>query len=168
MPSINFTTTPFTIGSWTILRLPKDASAKLPSRGMNFVEGTLNGVDFKTPLEPDGKGSHWLRLEKIPREPVKLEIESMKDWPNPDVPSDIKKGIAAVPAAEKMWKEITPMARWDWIRWIRSTNNLETRAKRIRVACSKMKSGERRPCCFNRSMCTEPAVSKGEVLLEPM
>jgi hypothetical protein len=33
MPAIHFKTKPFKIGSWTILKLPKAASAKLPSRG---------------------------------------------------------------------------------------------------------------------------------------
>ncbi len=55
---------------------------------------------------------------------------------------------------------------WDWIRWIRSINNPETRAKRIVVAASKMKSGMRNPCCFNRSACTDSEVSKGGVLVE--
>ena len=35
------------VGSWTFLTLPKDASAKLPSRGMTTVEGTLNGFPFE-------------------------------------------------------------------------------------------------------------------------
>lgn len=33
----------FKIKDWTILRLPEDASAKLPSRGMTMVSGTLSG-----------------------------------------------------------------------------------------------------------------------------
>ncbi len=52
------------IGSWTLLTLPKNASAKLPSRGMTMVEGTINGFPFRAALEPDGKGSHWLRVNK--------------------------------------------------------------------------------------------------------
>ena len=34
-------------GSWTFLILPKDASAKLPSRGMTTVEGTINAFPFE-------------------------------------------------------------------------------------------------------------------------
>ena len=43
---------------------------------------------------------------------------------------------------------------------IRATHNPETRSRRIEVALSKIKAGERRPCCFNRNQCTEPEVSK--------
>ena len=39
----------------TFLTLPKNASAKLPSRGMTTVEGTINGFPFRATLEPDGQ-----------------------------------------------------------------------------------------------------------------
>src|SRR5713226_6435082 len=52
------------IGSWTLLTLPRNASAKLPSRGMTMVEGTINGFPFRAALDPNGKGSHWLRVNK--------------------------------------------------------------------------------------------------------
>ena len=56
MPTILFETSPLKIGGRTILRLPESASAKLPSRGMKLVEGTINGFRSKIVLEPDGKG----------------------------------------------------------------------------------------------------------------
>jgi hypothetical protein len=167
MPVITFKAEPFKIGSWNVLELPKSASAKLPSRGLVMVKGTINGAPLLTALEPDGKGSHWFKLDKPTKAPLTLAIEPTKDWPEPQVPADIKKGLAAVPRAHDLWQKITPMARWEWIRWIRATNNQETRQRRIEVACSKLKSGMRRPCCFNASMCTEPSVSKNGVLLGP-
>jgi Domain of unknown function (DUF1905) len=42
------------IGSWTLLTLPNNASAKLPSGGMTMVEGTINGFPFRAALEPNG------------------------------------------------------------------------------------------------------------------
>ena len=176
MSTIRFEASLFRIGSWTLLRLPKSASAKLPSRGMTMVQGTINGFRFQAPLEPDGKGSHWLKVEKNMREAagadagdtVTLAIEPVKEWPEPKVPADLKKALAAVPQAQSLWKDITPMARWDWIRWIGSTKNPDTRKRRIEVTFSKFKDGKRRPCCFNRSMCTEPYVSNNGVLLEPI
>src|SRR6266581_951626 len=35
------------IGSSALLTLPKSASAKLPSRGLTMVEGTINGIPFR-------------------------------------------------------------------------------------------------------------------------
>ncbi|MGE5287604.1 MAG: YdeI/OmpD-associated family protein [Micromonosporaceae bacterium] len=165
----------FKIGSWTLLRLPESASAKLPSRGMTMVEGTINGFHFQAALEPDGKGSHWFRVDKAMREAagadagdtVTLAIEPTREWPEPKVPADLKNALTADPQAHTLWMDITPMARWDWIRWIRSSKQPETRRRRIETACSKLKAGQRRPCCFNRSLCTEPSVSHNGVLLEP-
>lgn len=174
MPTTRFKAPLSTIGSWTVLRLPKSASARLPSRGMTVVEGTINGSHFHDVLEPDGRGGHWLLVtpslqeaaQADPGDTVMLTLEPTKEWPEPEVPADVKKALASVPQAQKLWNDITPAARWDWIRWIRSTREPETRRRRIEVACSKLTSGARRPCCFNRNVCTEPAVSKNGMLLE--
>jgi hypothetical protein len=140
-----------------------------------MVQGTINDFRFQAALEPDGKGSHWFKLDKTIRktvgaeagDAVTLAIEPVKEWSEPNVPTDLKKALAVVPQAYTLWMEITPMARWDWIRWIGSTKQPETRKRRIEVALSKLKAGDRRPCCFNRSVCTQPYVSNNGVLLEP-
>ncbi len=173
--TIHFNAKLFKIGSWTLLRLPKSASAMLPSRGLTMVEGTVNGFRFHAALEPDGKGSHWFRFNKTMREAagaeagdtVTLAIEPTKEWPEPEVPADLKNALVAAPQAQALWMDITPNARWDWIRWILSTKKLETRKRRIETACTMLKAGKRRPCCFNRNLCSEPYVSNNGVLLEP-
>jgi hypothetical protein len=175
MPVIRFETKLFKIGSWTILKLPIDASKKLPSRGQTMVRGTINGHAFRTALEPDGRGSHWFELDNNllksahidAGDSVKLAIEPSKEWPEPKVPQDLKTALMSNPEVQALWKDITPMARWDWIRWIRATMNQDTRKRRIETAFSKLKSGERRPCCFNRTVCTVSEVSKSGMLLEP-
>ena len=175
MSTIRFEATLYNIGSWTILRLPGDESVKLPSRGQTMVKGTINGFQFEAPLEPDGKWSHWLHVDKAMSEAigagagdtVSVAIEPTKNWPEPEVPKDIQAALATHAKAHDLWVKITPMARWEWVRWIRSTGNQETRERRIEVAMSKMKAGERRPCCWNRMLCTEPAVSKSGVLFIP-
>jgi len=173
---ISFKAKPYQINSWIILGLPEEASKQLPSRGQVMVTGTINGHGFKTPLEPDGKWGHWFRVDdhlsktagvKVGETAV-LEIEPTKDWPEPEVPADWQKALTRDKKANELWAKVTPLARWEWIRWMRATNRDETRARRIQVGMSKLKSGERRPCCWNRNACTEPAVSKGGVLLEPV
>lgn len=173
---IHFETTPLKIGEWMILRLPESASAVLPSRGLVLVEGTLNGYQSVWVLEPDGKGGHWFRVDSAMPDAagidvgsvVTMEVEPSKAWPEPEVPADLSTALASDPQASALWEKITPMARWDWLRWIRATHNRETRSRRIEVAMSKLSAGERRPCCFNRNQCTEPEVSKNGVLIEAM
>jgi Bacteriocin-protection, YdeI or OmpD-Associated/Domain of unknown function (DUF1905) len=146
--------------SWTFLTLPKEASAKLPSRSMVSVEGTFNGVAFQATLEPDGQGGHWLKVDRKLREAagaevgevVTLEIAPMAEEPEPRVPADLRKALAAAPpGARKVWSDITPIARRDWIHWIVSAKQAQTRARRIRSACDMLAKGKRRPCCFDRS-----------------
>ena len=147
-------------GSWTFLILPKPASAKLPSRGMMAIEGTINGSPFQAMLEPDGQKSHWLKVERKLREAagaeagdiVTLEIAPAETEPEPIVPPDLRKALAAAaPKARGVWSDITPMARRDWIHWITSAKQEATRARRIENACSMLAGGKRRPCCFDRS-----------------
>jgi hypothetical protein len=146
-------------GSWTFLTLPKNASAKLPSRGMTAIEGTINGFPFRATLEPDGQKSHWLKVDRKMREGagadagdvVTLEIAPAREEPEPKVPADLRKALAAAPKARALWSDITPIARRDWTHWIVSAKQPETRARRIDNACAMLAAGKRRVCCFDRS-----------------
>jgi len=141
---------------------------------MVMVQGTINGFHFTSPLEPDGRKGHWLSVEKNmlrgskahPGDAVALEIGVSQEWPEPGIPGDLKKALRDSEKAYETWKDITPAAHWEWIRWIRSTKSPETRKKRIEVASSKLEAGARRPCCFNSSTCTETDVSSNGVLLD--
>jgi len=70
---IHFETKLFTVNSWVILRMPKDESLKLPSRGQVMVKGTINGFRFQTALEPDGNGSHWLHVDENMQKSAKVD-----------------------------------------------------------------------------------------------
>jgi len=163
-----------TVGPRTLVQLPEDASAQLPSRGQVAVRGVINRLDFETVLEPDGRRGHWLRIdEKLRRalragdgDTVALEIEPTRDWPEPAMPKDFQAALADAPDISALWNDITPMARWEWVRWINATKNPETRSRRIEVGISKLRSGKRRPCCFDLAACTDPDLSKNGRLVE--
>jgi len=143
------------VGSWT-LTLPKNASAKLPSRGRTMVEGAINSFPFRAALEPDGKGSHCLRVNETMRDAsgadavdtVTVEITRAGDEPEVRVPMDLRKALAAAPLSRAGWEDITPLARRDWIFSICSAKQPETRRRRIEKACDMLASGKRRLCCF--------------------
>lgn len=175
MSTLNFEAVPYTLGSYTIIRIPTEVSQKFGTRNIVMVHGTLNAHEFKAVLEPDGWGSHWLHvnteLQKMAgiqdQVAVQVVLEQTKEWIEPNLPNDFKKELTKNTAAYDTWNKTTTMAHWEWLRWIRATNNTETRQRRIAVACSKLQSGMRRPCCFNTSACTFPEVSKNGALLEP-
>ena len=132
MSPIRFKAKLYKIGTWTLLRLPESASAKLPSRALTIIEGNINGIGFKAALEPDGKGSHWFKLDETLQkdahaksgDTVSLSIQLTNEWIEPEVPADFKKALSTSPKANALWKDITPNARWDWIRWIRAVKSI--------------------------------------------
>ena len=69
--------------------------------------------------------------------------------PEPRLPTDLRKALAAAPAAKAQWKHLTPIARRDFVSWIDSAKQLETRRRRIERACSMLAAGKRRPCCYS-------------------
>lgn len=140
---------------WT-LTLPKSASVKLPSRSMMMVEGTINAFPFRAALEPDGKGSHALSVNKVMRDgaggnvlnTVTVEIARVGEEPELRVPIDFKKVLVTDPDAQAGWDGITPMARRDWIFSITTAKQPETRKRRIEKARDMLACGKRRLCCF--------------------
>lgn len=174
--TIHFKATLYTLKEWTILSIPESESMKLPSRGQVSVSGLMNGHEFKTVLEPDGRWSHWMRINENMQtmiqakagDTVTVQITPAKKWPEPAIPTDFAEALAEAPRdIHRIWSDITPMARWEWVRWVNSTGSTETREKRINASISKMDRGKRRPCCFNLAACTEPYLSKSGRLIEP-
>jgi uncharacterized protein YdeI (YjbR/CyaY-like superfamily) len=89
---------------------------------------------------------------------IDFEIEPIpvKEWPEPKVPADLKKALWADPHTHSLWDNLTPMARWDWVRWTDTVKLAETRRERPEKLCSMLRAGKRRPCCFNRAARTPP------------
>ena len=174
-PAVRFAARLSTIDATTILRLPDTASRELPSRGQVAVQGTINGHGFTTVVEPDGVLGHWIRVEPQLRRAAALhagdtaavELAPLDEWPEPLVPPDLRDALAGAPQGiQEMWGDITPMARWEWVRWVNATGNPATRARRVAVTISKMQNGKRRPCCFNLAGCTDPDLSRSGRLRE--
>jgi uncharacterized protein YdeI (YjbR/CyaY-like superfamily) len=63
----------------------------------------------------------------------------------PKVPTDLRKAFTADPVAKAKWSDLTPIARRDFISWIDSAKQAETRRRRIEKACVMLAAGKRRP-----------------------
>ncbi|MDB5171152.1 MAG: hypothetical protein JWO35_846 [Candidatus Saccharibacteria bacterium] len=79
----------------------------------------------------------------------KMNPKLAEEKSEPNVPTDFREALAAAPKAKAQWSDLTPIARMDFIRWIVSAKQPETRRRRIEKACSKLAAGERRPCCYS-------------------
>lgn len=171
---IRFEATLETVGARMILRLPDASSKQLPSRGQVAVRGAFDGHPFDTVIEPDGEFGHWMNVDARLRETagvetgqgVTVEITPTKEWPEPSMPPDLRDALSNAPSEiQTLWSTITPMARWEWVRWVNETKNPDTRQRRVEVSLSKMSSGKRRPCCFNLASCTDPDLAKSGKLV---
>lgn len=173
---LDFETELEAISGTLLVRLPAQASAQLPSRGQVAGTATVAGHGFATVVEPDGRRGHWIRIDPEIRERAALEpgdrvevtFALASDWPEPEVPEDLAGALgAAAEGIQVLWQDITPMARWEWVRWLQATANPATRARRVDVSISKLGQGKRRPCCFDLSSCTDPSVASSGKLRVP-
>ncbi|MDE2126749.1 MAG: DUF1905 domain-containing protein [Armatimonadetes bacterium] len=174
--SIRFEAELFALKEQTILKVPAETSAKLPSRGQVAVNGTINSRVFRTVLEPDGRFGHWMRVDAGLQaalgigagDRASLVLEIADEWPEPEVPEDLVNALKAAPRdVQDKWSDITPMARWEWVRWVNETRNANTRAIRIDKTISKLGGKHRRPCCFNLAACTDPELARSGKLMDP-
>lgn len=156
------------IGERLLIPLPGAASAALPSRGQVAVDAVLNGHELAMVVEPDGRKGHWLRVDDPLRQALDLSegaavdfvLTPTKAWPEPEVPEDLGAALEQADDLDGTWASITPMARWEWVRWVGATRNAETRARRVEVSIDKLRGGKRRPCCFDLASCTDPELAR--------
>ena len=64
------------------------------------------------------------------------------------MPVDLRRVIDSISKVKEAWKDITPLARNEWICWVTYDKKLETRNKRIKRTCEDLMNGKRRPCCW--------------------
>jgi len=141
--------------STLLLDVPDVVSKKAHSSGMITVEGTINGHPFRATLEPNTSDGHWLPVNKAMRKGADagvgdtVQLAILEPEPEPIMPSDLRVALTASDKAKTLWKELTPIGRTDWIRWVVSAKQPETRARRIRRTVEQLSEGKRRPCCVN-------------------
>ena len=146
-------------GPWWFVVLPRNVSERLPRRGRTSVQGRINGAPFLATLEPDGKLSHWLKIDKALLKAARatagseasVELSAVEQEPEPQVPAALQALLDASPDALATWNATTTLARVDWIHWIESAKQPRTRSKRTIDAASMLASGKGRVCCFDPS-----------------
>src|SRR5688572_2181796 len=78
-----------------------------------------------------------------------MSRKTVAEEPEPKVPTALRKALAVAPKAKAEWQDLTPIARRDFVSWIESAKQPETRQRRIDRACSMLAEGKRRPCCYS-------------------
>ncbi|WP_366146553.1 YdeI/OmpD-associated family protein [uncultured Pseudokineococcus sp.] len=64
------------------------------------------------------------------------------------LPEDLHRMLVDDNTALTAWRDITPLARNEFICWVEDAEQDQTRRRRIRVTEDELQRGERRPCCW--------------------
>ncbi len=64
------------------------------------------------------------------------------------LPADLREALIANPTALDAWKDVTPLARNEFICWVEDAKQEMTRERRIRRTQEELEEGQRRPCCW--------------------
>ena len=64
------------------------------------------------------------------------------------LPAVLRSALTGDGAALDAWRDITPLARTEWICWVEDAKRDDTRTKRIERTHTELGEGKRRPCCW--------------------
>jgi uncharacterized protein YdeI (YjbR/CyaY-like superfamily) len=65
-----------------------------------------------------------------------------------ELPADLRSALVADAAVLETWRDITPLARNEFICWVEDAKQEKTRERRIRRTLEELEEGQRRPCCW--------------------
>lgn len=64
------------------------------------------------------------------------------------LPGDLRDALIHNDTVIAAWKDITPLARNEFICWVEDAKQEKTRVRRIRRTTEELEEGQRRPCCW--------------------
>lgn len=64
------------------------------------------------------------------------------------MPSDLNDALQANAVALAAWRDITVLARNEFICWVENAKLIETRQRRVKRTIEELNEGKRRPCCW--------------------
>ena len=64
------------------------------------------------------------------------------------LPADLREALLGSATALAACKDITPLARNEFICWVEDAKQAKTRERRIRRTVEELEEGQRRPCCW--------------------
>jgi uncharacterized protein YdeI (YjbR/CyaY-like superfamily) len=88
------------------------------------------------------------------------ERKTGKPGPVHKTPTDLRMALRSEATTQAAWKDLTPLARNEWICWVISAKQEATRNRRIQRAVEDLHAGKRRPCCWPGCPHRRPSAKK--------
>jgi hypothetical protein len=139
------------VGTWTYLNIPLDISATFGSKGQVRVKGTINGYPYRSTALPRGDGSHYLVVGKSIRDQikatqgdtVKVMLELDVEERRVDVPEDLAQALESLPLAKDVFNQLSYSHKKEYVNWVLSARQAETRQRRIEKALMLLAQGKK-------------------------
>lgn len=137
------------VGTWTYLGIPVEISTAFGSKGQVRVKGTINGHPFRTTALPMGDATPYLVVGKeirelihaVPSDTVKVVLELDTEERSLELPDGLKQALASHPQAAEIFERMTYSHKMEWVNWIFSAKQAETRQRRIEKAIVQISQG---------------------------
>jgi hypothetical protein len=65
-----------------------------------------------------------------------------------EIPEDLVNALTDTKEITRLWQDLTPIARNEFICWVEDAKQEKTRARRIKRTMEELLEGQKRPCCW--------------------
>jgi uncharacterized protein YdeI (YjbR/CyaY-like superfamily) len=164
---------------WTIVRIPFDVAKIWGSRGSFRVKGEINGFAFRTSLFPEGKGRHFLLVNKRMQAGAGVRLGGSADIElEPDtakrkviVPAELKRAISEDRALVRWFDSLNySMRKWicDWVSGVKSAEARVRRSEQVaEQLLSTMEAELELPPLIRAAFAREPGAKEGWQAMSP-
>lgn len=138
-------------GAWSRIMLPFDVEKVFGAKGRVSVKIALGQEVFHTSIFPNGDGTHHLMFNKAMQkasgagagDTIAIGIEADRGE-EAAVPAPLKAALKKTAGAAAKFKALTPAGRREFITWIMSAKQEETRVTRSAKAVAMVIDGKKR------------------------
>lgn len=74
--------------------------------------------------------------------------QKLSGGPVHDMPDDLGNALVETQDITRLWENLTPIGRNEFICWVEDAKQEKTRARRIKRTVEELLEGKKRPCCW--------------------
>jgi uncharacterized protein YdeI (YjbR/CyaY-like superfamily) len=132
---------------WVIARIPFDVATTWGKRGQLRVQGQINGFAFGTTLFPDGRGGHFLLVNKKlqsggkTRPGMTAKFQLVPDLAPPkavETPEELLRELSQSKRLLKFYESLSKSMRKYIVQWVAEGKQKETRVRRAQQLAERM------------------------------
>lgn len=132
--------------NWVVIRVPLDVAQVWGVRGQLRVRGEINGFAIRTSLFPDGKGRHFMMVNKqmqagakvAPGGTARFRLQPDTEERVVEDPAELRRVLRRSKRLEKYYGALSYSTRREIARWITEGKQAETRVRRAEQMAERL------------------------------